>query len=233
MDSAVADVFGYHALQLGVPELHGLDSNRMPHRWLATEAMEGNTDVLAATVALHTLFSALPFPATSLDLVLLPHALELSDDPHATLREVERVLVPEGRVVVCGFNPTSLWGFRQSRGHLCRRGGLGSLFLPASGEFIGVRRLRDWLNLLGFEVEMVQFGCYRPAVHSHRWLERFAWMDHLGPRWWPILGSAYCVVAVKRVRGVRLMGAAWKTAPLAASVRKPASVANRAHDRQA
>ena len=37
------------------------------------------------------------------------------------LREVERVLVPEGRVVIFGLNPMSLWGLRQRRAHLYRR----------------------------------------------------------------------------------------------------------------
>jgi SAM-dependent methyltransferase len=212
VDAAVSDFFGFHALQLGVPLLAGLRQNRMPHRWLATQAPLAGTGVDHASVSLQTHFAALPFPAQSLDLVVLPHTLEFSDDPHATLREVERTLVAEGRVVICGFNPVSLWGFRQTRGHLYRRLGRPSLFLPAAGEFIGVRRLRDWLNLLGFEVEVVQFGCYRPALESEAWLNRWEWMDRLGARWWPVLGAAYFLVAVKRVRGVRLMGAAWKTA---------------------
>lgn len=225
MDAAVADMFGYHALQLGVPQLDGLRDNRMPHRWLATQTPADNQRDGTAPVSLYTHFSALPFPAQSLDLVLLPHALELSDDPHATLREVERTLVPEGKVVICGFNPVSLWGLRQTRGHIYRRLGWSSLYLPSAGEFIGVRRLRDWLNLLGFEVEVVQFGCYRPAVRSEAWLQRWEWMDHLGARWWPVLGSAYFLVAVKRVRGVHLLSATWKTAPV--SARKPVTVTQR------
>jgi hypothetical protein len=48
----------------------------------------------------------------------------------------------------------------------------------------------------------------------------------LGARWWPIFGAAYFAVAVKRVRGVRLIGAGWRTAPVVAAA--PASVANRA-----
>lgn len=220
VDAAVVDIFGYHALQLGVPQLDGLRDNRMPHRWLATEGPEAVNGPGNAEVSLYSHFSALPFPAQSLDLVLLPHTLELSDDPHATLREVERTLVPEGKVVICGFNPLSLWGLSQARAHVYRRLGWDNLYLPAAGEFIGIRRLRDWLNLLGFEVEVVRFGCYRPAVCSHAWLQRWDWMDRLGARWWPVLGSAYFVVAVKRVRGVRLLGAAWKTA--SAVARKPA-----------
>ncbi|MEY4882939.1 MAG: hypothetical protein RIS34_793 [Pseudomonadota bacterium] len=220
---AVADIFGYHALQLGLPELDTLQGNRMPHRWLATSALPA--DVKAASPVIITDFAALPFPENSLDLVVLPHTLELSPDPHATLREVERVLVPEGRVVICGFNPASLWGLRQRRGHLYQRLGFGKLYLPQMGESIGYWRLRDWLRLLSFEVESGQFGCYRPAVLRQKWLDRLGWMDAAGERWWPILGAAYCVVAVKRVRGMRLLGPAWKTSQ--SVVGKPVSAVNR------
>lgn len=234
LDAAVADIFGYHALQLGLPEIDALQANRMPHRWLASGTSQGqelqqdDRDVPVArkrvSAALVTDFSALPFPQSSLDLVVLPHALELHPDPHATLREVERVLVPEGRVVICGLNPASLWGLRQRRGHLYQRMGFGELYLPQAGEFIGYWRLRDWLRLLSFEVESGHFGCYRPAVRSQKWLDRYSWMDAVGDRWWPILGAVYCVVAVKRVRGMRLLEPAWRISKSVAG--KPVSVAN-------
>ena len=73
-----------------------------------------------------------------------------------------------------------------------------------------ILRLRDWLRLLSFEVETAQFGCWRPAVRSERWLQRTAWMDALGSRWWPIFGAAYFLVAVKRVQGMRLVTTTWK-----------------------
>ena len=214
LDGAVADLFGFHALQLGVPELDALRANRMPHRWVATDtarpgAADAEIDLPRCAVALHCDFDALPFDSQSLDLVILPHGLELARDPHLALREVERVLVPEGRVVVVGFNPTSLWGLRQRLGHLRRRiarGGDAGLFLPNAGEFMGYRRLRDWLRLLSFEVEAGRFGCYRPPVVSQKWLARLAWMERAGDRWWPVFGAVYFVVAVKRVRGMRLVG---------------------------
>ena len=228
IDAAVADIFGYHALQLGLSQLDGLHTNRMPHQWLALDRMPQVKNASARSVALLTDFTALPFASSSLDLVVLPHTLEYSDDPHATLREVERVLVPEGRVVICGLNPTSLWGFNQRRGRLVRRLGRGRLYLPEDGDFIGSWRLRDWLRLLSFEVEQSEFGCYRPALRTDAWLQRFAWMDTAGKRWWPIFGAAYFVVAVKRVRGMRLLGPAWKSKP--ARVVKPVSVANSVTD---
>ena len=240
-DEAVSDIFGFHALQLGLPQLHSLQTNRMPHKWLAStsdlarkisrpsEDASSRTfagSVSSPRVALVCASEALPFPENSLDLVVLPHTLEISSDPHATLREVARVLVPEGRVVISGFNPTSLWGLRQRRGHFYQRLGYDDMFLPKTGEFIGYWRLRDWLRLLDFEVESGRFGCYRPALTSQKWLDRFDWMDGAGKRWWPIFGAVYFLVAVKRVRGVRLLEPAWKArkAPAAA----PVAVANKA-----
>ena len=241
-DLAVADLFGYNALQLGLAELHTLQANRMPHRWLALPEEAAAADSTAGTsmhdtngtvwprTALVTNAAALPFPPGSLDLVVLPHTLELSADPHHVLREVERVLVPEGRVVISGFNPNSWWGWRQSYGHWADRllpagAGTSRLYLPEAGEFIGPGRMRDWLKLLSFEVESGRFGCYRPAVRTEKWLNRTAWMDRAGPRWWPIFGAVYFVVAVKRVRGMRMLGPAWK--PRRSTATAPVSVASR------
>ncbi|MDM0116180.1 methyltransferase domain-containing protein [Variovorax sp. J22R133] len=221
-DEAVSDVFGYHALQLGLAEVNALRTNRMPHRWFANDRP---SPVRRATLL--TDYAALPFPANSLDLIVLPHALELSPDPHATLREVERVLVPEGRVVICGLNPTSLWGMRQRRAHLYRRLGFGELFLPEAGEFIGYWRMRDWLRLLSFEVESGRFGVYRPAVRSQRWLDRSRWLDKAGERWWPIFGAVYFIVAVKRVRGMTMLQADWKRKRAVATA--PVPVTGRMH----
>ena len=241
-ERAVSDIFGYHALQLGLPELDALKTNRMPHRWLAqhawplepasppaTQSHDGSVTAIELPssrprAALFTDSAALPFAEASLDLVVLPHTLELSRDPHATLREVERVLVPEGRVVISGLNPTSLWAMRQRRAHVLQRLGHDDLFLPEAGEFIGYWRLRDWLRLLSFEVESGRFGCYRPALTTQKWLGRFEWMDKAGARWWPIFGAVYFLVAVKRVRGMRLLEPGWKTRKSVAAA--PAAVAN-------
>ncbi len=243
LDRALANVFGFHALQLGVPALRGLRANRMPHRWLAMEGggvfgghgvdsddpaglTDTDTDSLAASappavaasaflharIDLRCQFEALPIKSHSMDLVVLPHTLELTQNPHATLREVERVLVPDGRVVITGFNSASLWGARQRLGHLrMRLGGTSPPYLPRAGEFIGYRRLRDWLRLLSIEVEGGRFGCYAPPVRTDPWLQRYQWMDKTGDRWWPVFGAVYMIVAVKRVRGMRLVGLTKKT----------------------
>jgi hypothetical protein len=90
---------------------------------------------------------------------------------------------------------------------------------------IGYWRLRDWLRLLGFEVEAGRFGCWRPPVQTEKWLQRYEWMDRVGDRWWPVLGGVYFVVAVKHVRGMRLVGLARQ--PVRKPQTAPAVVANR------
>ncbi|MBR0565800.1 class I SAM-dependent methyltransferase [Azoarcus sp. L1K30] len=193
LDTVVADIFGYHALQLGLPGVDLLHANRMPFRFACNRA--GRVAVVAAE-------DALPFASASLDLVVLPHVLEFAARPHQVLREVERVLVPEGSVVICGFNPYSLWGLRRLAAR--KRGEV-----PWTGQYLSVPRIRDWLTLLGFETQAGRFGCYAPAVTSPKWLDRWRLMDRVGARWWPVCGSVYVVQGIKRVQGTRVIMPNW------------------------
>jgi SAM-dependent methyltransferase len=151
----------------------------------------------------------------------MPHTLDSHVDPHATLREVARVLVPDGRVVISGFNPSSLWGLRFRRERLTRRLGWGQDLLPALGDPIGYWRLRDWLHLLDFDIEVGRFGVYGPVMRTEVWQSRFAWMATLGTRWCPIVGAAYFLVAVKRVHCVRLLETKWKSVKQRATATVP------------
>ncbi|ATE59958.1 class I SAM-dependent methyltransferase [Thauera sinica] len=193
-DQMVADVFGYYALQIGMTELDFLRTNRMPFRFRC--AASGPGEVLANEFEL-------PFAGTSLDLVLLPHVLEFSRQPHQVLREVERVLVPEGSVIISGFNPLSLWGVRWV-------GARGGGNFPWTGQYRTAMRIKDWLTLLGFEVQAGRFGCYVPAVGSAKWLDRWQVLDYAGRRWWPVCGAAYMLHGVKRVQGMRLITPKWR-----------------------
>lgn len=222
LDALTADIFGFNAVQIGLPQINALAANRMSHKWLS------NTDrpVLSGQqVAVTHDFSELPFASQSLDLVILPHVLEFAAEPHQVLREVDRVLIPEGRVIVCGFNPASLWGLRQLAGGLA-----GTSFLPPDGEFISFPRLRDWLKLLNMEVDRGHFGCYAPPCATDKWLQRYAFMEKAGERWWPYLGAVYVVQAIKRVKGMRLIGPVWTKNMAKIPGRLP--VANKTHHLQ-
>src|SRR4051812_41015700 len=139
IDTAVFDIFGWHALQMGLPEVDGLRANRMPHRWLAGDSLVVpessviapprdaaiSTQPLKVPVGLCCEPEALPFASSSLDLVLMPHTLEMSVDPHRALAEATRCLMPDGRLVIVGFNPVSLWAMRQRLGRTGHRMGMG------------------------------------------------------------------------------------------------------------
>lgn len=209
LNALTTDIFGFHAVQIGLPQIDALQANRMPNKWHtdthlpSTEPLHNTTRI----VVVHD-FADLPFASQSLDLVVLPHVLEFAAEPHQVLREVERVLIPEGQVIVCGFNPASLWGLRQATGRMA-----GGIFLPRDGEFISLHRLKDWLKLLNMEVDRGHFGCYAPPCKKEKWLNRFSFMEKAGEQWWPYLGAVYMVHAIKRVKGMRLIGPAWAKNP--------------------
>ena len=214
-DAAVANVFGYHALQLGLPAIDALAANRMPHRWLALPALPDAPDAATARAALVISPAALPFAEASLDLLALPHTLELCADPHAALRETHRVLMHEGRVVITGLVP---WRARLWQ----RLHGGGPLYLPAGHEFIAPQRLRDWLRLLGFDLIEQRHGNDPATPPGAGWLRQWAArLVHAGAHGWPITRAAYCISAIKRAHSMHWIGAAaWKTpaARLAATV---------------
>jgi SAM-dependent methyltransferase len=207
LDDLTADIFGYNALQIGLPDFDTLAANRMPNRWVTNTVFQPQDPsgmTMRSAVVVHD-FAELPFATQSLDLVVLPHVLEFAAEPHQVLREVERVLIPEGQVIICGFNPFSTWGLRQTAGRMT-----GAHFLPLHGEFISVPRLKDWLKLLNMEINRGHFGCYAPPCATAKWLDRFAFLEKAGNRWWPYLGALYIVQAIKRVKGMRLIGPAWQ-----------------------
>ena len=143
---ALDTVFGFELLQVGAwgPSNHLLDGARTQHATLlAPEVAPG--------VTLCAPLDALPFKSDSIDAILLPHTLELVPDPYAVLREAERVLTGEGCLMICGFNPFSGWGARRMFGRYFHR----PAFPPGTKRMLSERRLRDWVALLGFDVDSV------------------------------------------------------------------------------
>ncbi len=192
IDHSVADVFGFNAMQLGLPQYDLLRASRIPLHVVAGSEPE-------AQVRLNV--EELPFDTNSMDLVVLPHVLEFNEHPHEILREVERVLMAGGHVIITGFNPRSLWGLRGRMGHKQE--------YPWCGNFIALPRIKDWLALLGFEVVAGRFSCYAPPLANPAWLRRLHFMEPAGDRWWAVCGGVYFLKAVKRVPGLRLIRPQW------------------------
>jgi SAM-dependent methyltransferase len=194
LDDVTPDIFGFHALQLGMPGVDLLKASRIAHRMRI--AATDHPDVYAKS-------HELPLATQSIDLVLLPHVLEFAAAPHEILREVDRVMMPEGRLVIVGFNPWSLWGLRSSIGFSRNE-------VPWSGRFISLLRVKDWLALLGFDVSAGRLVGYAPPFDSEKLRRRFGFMEPAGDRWWAVGGAVYMLQAIKRVRGMRLIMPAWQ-----------------------
>jgi SAM-dependent methyltransferase len=186
LGEALEDVFGWELLQVGAwggaREL--LACSRTRHQTIvAAPGFGSGADVMGRP-------SQLPVTSDSIDAVLLPHTLEFAADPYAIVREVDRVLVGEGNLLVLGFRPWSLWGVRA---RASRTG-----FPPSLRRILPERRVRDWLVLLGYEV-----------VASRRYLYCSPWGS--GPAGegtgrmlrrgftHPLPGSAYLLKARKRI----------------------------------
>jgi len=202
LDTALSDVFGFNALQLGLSHRDFLRANRIPLRAMIDTEMQEE----AFPLSVRATFTALPIASQSVDLVVLPHVLEFYPEPHQILREVERVLRPEGQLFIVGFNPRSLWG-------LARRLSRSDQTFPWNGQYLSVSRLKDWLKLLGFELDRGAFGCYAPPVNHEKWLDRWRFMELAGNRWWGFAGSVYLLRAIKRVYGMRLIVPDWNRSP--------------------
>jgi ubiquinone/menaquinone biosynthesis C-methylase UbiE len=121
----------------------------------------------------------LAITSDSVDALFLPHTLEINPDPHAVLREVHRILRPDGKLIVLGFNPLSWWGVRH---RLSSRG-----FPPGVLGQLSQRRLTDWLRLLSLGIDSVT-ACYSSAAAGSpaKLLRRTTWF-----------ASAYLLVATK------------------------------------
>jgi SAM-dependent methyltransferase len=143
---ALDDVFGFELLQVGAwgPARHLLDGARTQHTTLVAPE-------IASGVTLCAPLDSLPFRSDSIDAIFLPHTLELVEDPYAVLREAERVLCAEGCLMICGFNPFSGWGIRRAFAHHVGR----PVFPPQTQRMLSERRLRDWVAVLGFDVDSV------------------------------------------------------------------------------
>jgi SAM-dependent methyltransferase len=140
LGEALEDVFGWEFLQVGEwgaarEVLAGARTRRQTV--VAPSALAAGADIIGRP-------AQLPVSSDSIDAVLLPHTLEFASDPYAIVREVDRVLVGEGQLLVLGFHPLSLWGLRA---FVTRNG-----YPPGMRRVLSERRVREWLVLLGYEV---------------------------------------------------------------------------------
>ena len=164
LETLLPRLFGYHALQVGglAEELDLISSSTIGQKIIMSmDAKKG--DIAASS-------NALPFPQDTLDLIVLPHTLDFSQEPHQVLREVHRVLISEGHLVLIGFNPISMMGMSKLMFARSERA-------PWAGHFYSARRLKDWMSLLDFKVINVEHVGMRPPIQNARLQQRLQFLS--------------------------------------------------------
>ena len=189
LNESLEQVFGYHMLVTGADM--GLELSRIGKtQRLFTLVTQTNADqpLQAVLGASHEL----PFASDSLDALVLCHTLNTSSVPHQTLRECQRVLVPNGHLFVISFNPFSIRGVVSG---LRRRLSRGRRHTSS----VSGRRLGDWLSLLGFShAEPHYFASFAPLGRGRvgHLMDRFdCWLVRINAP----TGTAYLLHARKRV----------------------------------
>ncbi len=193
--------FGYHLLKIGA--LSGfIDSKQCPIKHQVTISEKQKVADLTA----NTIFAEiddLPVLEHSVDVCVLSHALEFSLDPHHVIREANRVLIPNGYLVLTGYNPLSLAGLNRFIPYRRQQ-------QPWNERFFSAMRVKDWLDLMGYEILMDQRCLHSSLAHqmsqgviARHW-RKFA------QQYLPSLGSIYVIVAKKRVLPLTPIKPKWK-----------------------
>lgn len=170
------------------------------HVWVLPKGCTYNSHSVIQTSA-HTL----PFPNDSIDLVILPHVLEFSENPKAVLQEIYRVLAPDGHIVFCSFNPMSLWGLKKFLWRTAKHD------VPWSGKYIGAHTLKEWLTNFDFAIRMNRNVYYRPPRKKSKHVNNMQSLEVLGRIWWPTFGGAYVMIAQKQTATLTPMRVKWNT----------------------
>jgi len=210
LDKVLPDLFGYQLLQMGVSYAEDcLAKSKIPNQTIMDIDNPPGLALLRDSIVnrklryLRGIPEQLPIASDSVDVMLLSHTLEFSADPHEVLREVDRILVPEGHVVILGFNPWGWWMWWK-----LLLGWWGKP--PWCGHFLRMNRIKDWLQLLGFEVTAVHGYFYRPPFSHKGIMNKLMFIERLGSRFWPFFSGAYCIVAKKRVTTLTAIRPRWR-----------------------
>tara|TARA_R110002073_G_scaffold25378_27_gene84286 strand:- start:4921 stop:5682 length:762 start_codon:yes stop_codon:yes gene_type:complete len=202
LEQLLPGFFGYHLLQLSPQQAPLFSSSVIQHKLKLTEGVENKLltgDSLSADA------TELPFSEDSIDVVLLHHLLEFHHDPQKLLREVSRIALPMGQLVIVGFNPLSLWGACQPVGRLRNKA-------PWTGKFIPPGKLMDWLNLLNFKIDRAQYCLYGwPTLRSTSKLPDFS--QGLSRNANLPFGGIYIIVARKQVGSMIKVRPVWQRTP--------------------
>jgi SAM-dependent methyltransferase len=190
----LAQIFGYHALLYTALAKTLCDKELcIKHQVVIGES--------GGPVNLQCCFKELPIASDCIDLAVLPEILQASENPHQILREVERVLIPEGVVIIIGRNPFS-WHGLKNRLHQKRQNS-ASQHLDISR-----RRIADWLRLLGLQTETeINLSVTNQRLQNS---QTYPWLKRIGQTFCDWFCSYYIIIARKKVSTLTPIRPSWR-----------------------
>lgn len=202
LDEELSNMFGYHLLQLSINrDIQLFESSRIGHCF-ALGAGQADTE---KSVQAYSALDALPLEDETVDVTVLHHVLEYSQNPHQVLREASRVTIARGYIVVFGFNPFSLMGVVKPLAQI-----LSSRPIWKRGS-LRKSRVSDWLQFLDFNTLRVYSGVYNPPLQNHNFIKNCSGINRVLSRWGVPFGNYYCLVARKDRACLTPLKPLWKT----------------------
>lgn len=198
----ISQYYGKHALLIGTPKQQSLlKASVMPIQHVLGP-LAGHHSPIPNLGFIESELAELPIMSGSVDLVLLPHMLEFLDNPRQLLAEACRIVKPEGYIIICGFNPFSLWGLIKLL--------MGNKSIPWSGHFIRPRAIKSWLKLVDFKLIQQSKILFRPPIKQEKLFRRLQFLEWLGRKCWAPLGGVYIIVAQAKVVPLTPIKLRWK-----------------------
>jgi len=182
--------FGFHLLQIGIARDPILHQDSPIHHKIQLAPEPGELIGLVADT------EELPLAEDSVDTLIGHHALEFAEHPQGSLREMQRVLAPQGQLILIGFNPYSIQGLSNAvRGRFQQP-------LWRIHHSLSRRRVCDWLSLLGLETQSVRYIYGLPPFGRGRFRAGLENLDDKLYRSQLPMGGLYIIHALKQVHGL-------------------------------
>lgn len=190
-------LFGYYLLQLGEGQSRrGLEASPILQQIGLNRAGESRSGL----PLLQGDYAHLPFKSDSIDVIILHHVLEFEAEPEKILEESWRVLMPEGHLIIFGFNPISIFAlWRWFTRHL-----------PKMSHACSATKVCHDLLELGVDIIENSSFFFRPPLHNKKWLHNLRFLDIMGQIAWPNGGAVYLIVAKKKVLTLTPIRPRWR-----------------------
>lgn len=210
LSKQLSDCFGYFLVQLGgVQNLSCLESSPIAYHFRCTEEPNFSTHA-----HFHGDFDGLPLLPKSIDMIFMPHTLEISQSPDAVIQEASTALIPEGLMIIIGFNPLSLFGLAKLiKGDILKKH-------PLNIKLIRIGRLRRWLEEANCDIDELRTFYFMPPEEEPKEGKMKEIFEILGKSAWSSSGGCYIVVARKRIANFTPVKERWRLSQLFAHKRK-------------